>query len=51
MKEGLDLELQQGKRKAAKPMMWISMVSMTMMFAGFTSAYVISSESRRLGEL
>jgi len=43
MKEGLDLELQQGKRKAAKPMMWISMVSMTMMFAGLTSAYVISS--------
>jgi cytochrome c oxidase subunit 3 len=39
----VDLELKEGIKKTAKPMMWISMVSMTMMFAGLTSAYVISS--------
>lgn len=43
MENTLELELKEGKRKTAKPMMWISMVSMTMMFAGLTSAYVISS--------
>jgi cytochrome c oxidase subunit 3 len=43
MRDSVDLELEQGRRKAAKPMMWIAMVSMTMMFAGLTSAYVISS--------
>ena len=31
------------KQKSAKPMLWISMVSMTMMFIGLTSAYIISS--------
>lgn len=36
-------ELKAGRRKTAKPMLWISMVSMTMMFAGLISAYVISS--------
>ncbi|TXD54105.1 heme-copper oxidase subunit III [Polaribacter sp. IC066] len=30
------------KKKAAKPMLWISMISMIMFFAGLTSAYVIS---------
>ena len=30
------------KRKSAKPMLWISMTSMAMIFAGLTSAYVIS---------
>jgi cytochrome c oxidase subunit 3 len=39
----LEIELKAGKKKAAKPMLWIAMVSMTMMFAGLTSAYVISS--------
>lgn len=29
------------KKKAAKPMLWISMVSMAMVFAGLTSAYVV----------
>jgi cytochrome c oxidase subunit 3 len=43
MENSVDLELKEGRRKAAKPMLWISMVSMTMMFAGLTSAYVISS--------
>lgn len=43
MENTLEIELREAKRKTAKPMMWISMVSMTMMFAGLTSAYVISS--------
>ena len=38
----LQEELKQGKRKSAKPMLWISMISMVMFFAGLTSAYVIS---------
>ena len=29
------------KKKVAKPMLWISMVSMAMVFAGLTSAYVV----------
>ena len=33
---------QKTKDKALKQMLWISMVSMTMMFAGLTSAYVVS---------
>ncbi|MDO6736232.1 cytochrome c oxidase subunit 3 [Wenyingzhuangia sp. 2_MG-2023] len=36
-------ELTVARKKAAKPMLWISLVSMTMMFAGLVSAYVISS--------
>ncbi|MGY5352493.1 cytochrome c oxidase subunit 3 [Wenyingzhuangia sp. IMCC45533] len=39
----VDQELKTGRKKAAKPMLWISLVSMTMMFAGLVSAYVISS--------
>ncbi|WP_405610042.1 heme-copper oxidase subunit III [Polaribacter sp. Asnod1-A03] len=35
-------ELLVAKRKSAKPMLWVSMISMTMFFAGLTSAYVIS---------
>jgi cytochrome c oxidase subunit 3 len=30
------------KNKALKQMLWVSMISMTMMFAGLTSAYVVS---------
>lgn len=29
------------KKKSAKPMLWISMISMAMIFAGLTSAYVV----------
>ncbi|WP_010137125.1 cytochrome c oxidase subunit 3 [Ochrovirga pacifica] len=36
-------ELKVARKKAAKPMLWISLISMTMMFAGLVSAYVISS--------
>ncbi|MCG1034956.1 cytochrome c oxidase subunit 3 [Polaribacter sargassicola] len=35
-------ELLVAKKKSAKPMLWVSMISMTMFFAGLTSAYVIS---------
>ena len=42
--EGLQSELLKAKRKSAKPMLWISMISMTMFFAGLTSAYVVSSK-------
>ncbi len=42
MKTSLEKELSQAKKKSAKPMLWVSMISMTMMFAGLTSAYVVS---------
>jgi cytochrome c oxidase subunit 3 len=41
-KEKLEEELLVAKRKSAKPMLWVSMISMVMFFAGLTSAYVIS---------
>ena len=40
--ESLQTELTTAKRKSAKPMLWVSMISMTMFFAGLTSAYVVS---------
>ena len=33
---------QKVKERTFKQMLWISMISMTMMFAGLTSAYVVS---------
>lgn len=42
MEELIEQELKKSQRKSAKPMLWISMISMTMMFAGLTSAYVVS---------
>lgn len=41
-KQTLQEELKVAKRKSAKPMLWISMISMVMFFAGLTSAYVVS---------
>jgi cytochrome c oxidase subunit 3 len=41
--EILEQEYKAAHRKSAKPMLWISMVSMTMMFIGLTSAHIISS--------
>lgn len=35
-------ELKTAQRKSAKPMLWVSMISMVMFFAGLTSAYVVS---------
>jgi cytochrome c oxidase subunit 3 len=40
--ETLQEEYRVAKKKSAKPMLWISMISMLMFFAGLTSAYVIS---------
>ena len=40
----VDEELLIAKRKSAKPMLWVAMISMVMFFAGLTSAYVISME-------
>ncbi len=40
--EALKQEYVVAKKKSAKPMLWISMISMVMFFAGLTSAYVIS---------
>ncbi|MBG7630604.1 MAG: heme-copper oxidase subunit III [Bacteroidetes bacterium] len=42
MKQTLEQEYKTAKQKSAKPMLWVSMISMTMMFAGLTSAYVVS---------
>ncbi|WP_211296743.1 cytochrome c oxidase subunit 3 [Polaribacter butkevichii] len=44
VEQTLEQELKVAKRKSAKPMLWISMISMVMFFAGLTSAYVISME-------
>jgi len=41
-KGALEQEYVAAKRKSAKPMLWIAMISMVMFFAGLTSAYVIS---------
>jgi len=38
----LEKEFTIGRKKSAKPMLWVSMISMVMFFAGLTSAYVIS---------
>ncbi|AUC85870.1 cytochrome oxidase subunit III [Polaribacter sp. ALD11] len=42
VEQTLQQELTVAKRKSAKPMLWVSMISMVMFFAGLTSAYVIS---------
>ena len=42
--ENLQQELEVARKRTAKPMLWISMVSMVMIFAGLLSAYVISSK-------
>lgn len=41
-RESVNQELREGRRKSAKPMLWVSLISMVMFFAGLTSAYVIS---------
>jgi cytochrome c oxidase subunit 3 len=40
--QALEQEYIVAKKKSVKPMLWISMISMVMFFAGLTSAYVIS---------
>jgi len=41
-REVLQEELRVARRKSAKPMLWVSMISMVMFFAGLSSAYLIS---------
>ena len=42
--ESLQEELKVAKKKSAKPMLWIAMISMVMFFAGLSSAYIISQK-------
>jgi cytochrome c oxidase subunit 3 len=42
MRKTLKQEYKDAQKKSAKPMLWVSMISMTMLFAGLTSAYVVS---------
>ena len=42
LEQDLKEELAVAKKKSAKPMLWVSMISMVMFFAGLTSAYVVS---------
>jgi cytochrome c oxidase subunit 3 len=37
----VDSVLKEQRKKAAKPMLWIGMVSMAMVFAGLTSGYIV----------
>lgn len=41
---GLEKEYKIAKQKSAKPMLWVSMISMTMMFIGLLSGYIVSSK-------
>ena len=41
-KDIIERDLGYHKSKSAKPMLWISMISMAMLFAGFTSAIIVS---------
>lgn len=38
-------EMRLAKRKAAKPLLWIGIVSIVMLFAGLTSAYVVRAQN------
>jgi cytochrome c oxidase subunit 3 len=42
VEQTLQEELTVARKISAKPMLWVSMISMVMFFAGLTSAYVIS---------
>jgi len=42
---GREESLKEQRRKAAKPLLWITIASLTMMFAGLTSGYVVSRSS------
>ena len=41
-RQEVNIELIDARKKSAKPMLWVSIISMVMFFAGLTSAYVIS---------
>lgn len=38
-------ELQNARQKAAKPLLWVGIVSIIMLFAGLTSAYVVRADN------
>ncbi len=38
-------ELREARRKTAKPLLWIGIVSIVMLFAGLTSAYVVRADN------
>lgn len=38
-------DLQEARNKAAKPLLWIGIVSIVMLFAGLTSAYVVRADN------
>lgn len=38
-------ELKEARKKAAKPLLWIGIVSIVMLFAGLTSAYVVRADN------
>lgn len=38
-------EIKAARRKAAKPLLWIGIVSIVMLFAGLTSAYVVRADN------
>jgi cytochrome c oxidase subunit 3 len=42
--QNLEQEFKIAKQKSAKPMLWVSMISMSMMFIGLVSAYIVSSK-------
>ena len=42
--QSLQEELKVAKKKSAKPMLWVSMISMVMFFAGLSSAYIVSQK-------
>ena len=44
MDQNLNEEYKAAKRKSAKPMLWVSLISMVMFFAGLTSAYIVSAK-------
>jgi cytochrome c oxidase subunit 3 len=46
--ESGNITLKEQRRKSAKPLLWISIAGMMMMFAGLTSGYIVSRSSRMI---
>lgn len=42
---GYKAELKEARRKAAKPLLWVGIVSIVMLFAGLTSAYIVRADN------
>mgnify|MGYP000865194368 FL=1 len=41
----VDFELAEAKKKASKPLLWVGIISIIMVFAGLTSAYVVRADN------